>query len=330
MRGVRVYPAIHFGPVAQYVIRRVLLLIPTLLLVALITFVLALSAPGSPFDKNPDKPLSPDDEARLRQTYGLDKPIYEQFAIYIANAARLDFGISIVRHRPVVEIIGDGLPKSAQLGVQAMFVGLLIALPLGIFSALKQNSVIDYLSVGVATVGTTIPSFVIGILLIYVFGVSLHWLPFVGWGESCGPIPSCEVKKMILPTFILALAPAGYLTRITRASMLEAIRQDFVRTARSKGLGEGAVIVGHALRNALIPVVTIIGPATAGLIVGTFFIEYIFSIPGSGREYIRAINSRDYPVIMGTTLLYAFFIAGANLLVDVAYGLVDPRIKVGK
>jgi len=217
-----------------------------------------------------------------------------------------------------------------QLGVQAMFVGLLIALPLGIFSALKQNSLIDYLSVGVATVGTTIPSFVIGILLIYIFGVSLHWVPFVGWGESCGPIPSCEVKKMILPTFILALAPAGYLTRITRASMLEAIRQDFVRTARSKGLGEGAVIVGHALRNALIPVVTIIGPATAGLIVGTFFIEYIFSIPGSGREYIRAINSRDYPVIMGTTLLYAFFIAGANLLVDVAYGLVDPRIKVGK
>jgi oligopeptide transport system permease protein len=211
-----------------------------------------------------------------------------------------------------------------------MFVGLLIALPLGIFSALKQNSPIDYLSVGIATIGTTIPSFVIGILLIYVFGVSLHWLPFVGWGESCGPIPSCEIRKMILPTFILALAPAAYLTRITRASMLEAIRQDFVRTARSKGLRESAVIVGHALRNALIPVVTIIGPATAGLIVGTFFIEYIFSIPGSGREYIRAINSRDYPVIMGTTLLYAFFIAGANLVVDLAYGLVDPRIKVGK
>ena len=211
-----------------------------------------------------------------------------------------------------------------------MVVGLLIALPLGILSALKQNSAIDYFSVGIATIGTTIPSFVIGILLIYIFGVTLHWLPFVGWGDPCGPISSCDVRKMILPTFILALAPAAYLTRITRASMLEAIRQDFVRTARSKGLRESAVIVGHALRNALIPVVTIIGPATAGLIVGTFFIEYIFSIPGSGREYLRAINSRDYPVIMGITLLYAFFIAGANLLVDLAYGIVDPRIKVGK
>jgi oligopeptide transport system permease protein len=316
--------------VVQYAIQRVLLLIPTLLLVALITFVLALSAPGSPFDRNPDKPLSETDMARLNALYGLDKPLHEQFAIYVANAARLDFGQSIVKHRPVVEIIGDGLPKTVQLGVQALLVALLIALPLGIISALHQNSPLDYASLLVATIGTTIPSFVIGILLIYVFGVTLRWVHFIGWGESCGPFPSCDVRLMFLPTVILALAPAAYLMRITRASMLEAIRQDFVRTARAKGLRENTVIVRHALRNALIPVVTIVGPATAGLIVGSFFIEYIFSIPGAGREYLRSINSRDYPVIMATTLLYAFFIAGANLLVDLAYGLVDPRIKVGR
>jgi oligopeptide transport system permease protein len=316
--------------VVQYAIRRVLLLIPTLLLVAFITFVLALSAPGSPFQRNPDKPLSESDQARLNQQYGLDRPIYEQFALYVANAVKLDFGTSLVRHRPVVEIIGDGLPRSIQLGFQAMLLAVVIALPLGIVSALKQNTPVDYFSVLVATIGTTIPSFVIAILLIYIFGVTLKWLPFVGWGEGCGPLPSCDVSKMILPTFILGLGPAAYLTRITRASMLEAIRQDFVRTARAKGLGERAIVVGHALRNALIPVITILGPVTAGLIVGTFFIEYIFSIPGSGREYIRAINARDYPVIMGTTLLFAFFIALANLVVDLTYGFVDPRIKVGK
>ena len=314
----------------RYAARRIMLLIPTLLLVALITFVLAQSAPGSPFDRNPDKPLSFEDQERWKKFYGLDRPLYEQFAIYVANAARLDFGTSIVRHRPVVEIIGDGLPRSAQLGIQATIVAILIAIPLGIVSALRQNSWIDHGSVLLATVGTTIPSFILGILAVYLFGVTLHWLPFVGWGEGCGPLPSCDVKKMLLPTLILALAPAAFLTRITRASMLEAIRQDFVRTARAKGLREQAVIVGHALKNALIPVVTVLGPVTAALVVGTFFVEYVFSIPGSGREYIRAINSRDYPVIMGTTLLFAFFLAFANLVVDLTYGVIDPRIKVGK
>jgi oligopeptide transport system permease protein len=316
--------------VLQYTIRRLLLLIPTLFIVALITFVLAQAAPGSPFDRNPDRPRSDAEIERLNRTYGLDRPIHEQFARYIASAARLDFGESLVRHRPVVEIIGDGLPRSAQLGLQALLLGLIVALPLGIISALRQNTPVDYGSLLLATIGTTIPSFVIGIFFIYIFGVTLRWFPFVGWGDSCGVLPSCDVRKMILPTVILSLGPAAFLTRITRASMLEAIRQDFVRTARAKGLREYAVIVRHALRNALIPVVTILGPAAAALVVGTFFIEYIFSIPGSGREYLRAINSRDYPLIMGTTLLYAFFIAVANLVVDLAYGLVDPRIKVAR
>jgi ABC-type dipeptide/oligopeptide/nickel transport system permease component len=316
--------------VTQYAIRRVLLIIPTLLFVAFLTFVLAQAAPGSPFERNPDKPLPPDVQETLKRKYGLDRPIHEQFAIYVVNAARFDFGDSIVRRRPVVEIIGGGLPRTAQLGIQALLIAIAVAIPLGILSALRQNTVVDYGSLFFATIGTTIPSFVLAIFGIYLFGVALGWIPFVGWGDPCGPLPSCDVRRMILPTVLLAAGPAAFLTRLTRASVLEAIRQDFIRTARSKGLGERAVITIHALRNALIPVVTIIGPVTAGLLVGSFFIETVFNIPGSGREYIRAVNSRDYPVIMATTMLYAFFIVVANLLVDLTYAVVDPRIKVGK
>jgi len=316
--------------VTQYAIRRVLLMIPTLLFVALVTFVLAQAAPGSPFERNPDKPLPPDVARNLAEKYGLNKPVHEQFITYVGNAVRFDFGDSIIRRRAVADIIGDGLPKTAQLGLQALIVALAVAIPLGIVSALRQNTAVDYGSVFFATIGTTIPSFVLAIFGIYLFGVTLGWVPIVGWGNGCGPLPSCDVKRMILPTLLLAAGPAAFLTRLTRASVLEAVRQDFIRTARSKGLHERAVIMVHALRNALIPIVTIIGPVTAGLLVGSFFIEYMFNIPGSGREYIRAINSRDYPVIMGTTLLYAFFIVIANLAVDLTYGVLDPRIKVGK
>jgi oligopeptide transport system permease protein len=306
----------------KYTIRRLLLLIPTMFFVAVIVFFLAHAAPGSPFDAKSvgDKQLPTATIERLENLYGVNRPAGEQFILYLGNVARFDFGNSFRSGRAVSDIIGEEFPVSAQLGVQALILALALSLPLGVISALRQNTLVDYGSLFFATIGTTIPSFVIAIFAIYLFGVTFHLLPFVGWSTP---------QHWILPTVILSLGPMAFLTRITRASMLEAIRQDFVRTARSKGLREGAVIVGHALRNALIPVVTIIGPATAGLIVGTFFIEYVFSIPGSGREYIRAINSRDYPVIMGTTLLYAFFIAAANLVVDIAYGLVDPRIKVG-
>jgi oligopeptide transport system permease protein len=178
---------------------------------------------------------------------------------------------------------------------------------------------VDYVSLLIATIGTTIPGFVTAIFLIYIFGVGLHILPFVGWGSW---------QHMVLPTVVLSLGAGGFMARITRASMLEAIRQDYVRTARSKGLGERGVIVGHALKNALIPVATIIGPATAALITGSFIIETLFNVPGIGRLYIISITARDYPVIMATTLLYAFLIMIANLTVDIIYGTLDPRIKV--
>jgi oligopeptide transport system permease protein len=287
--------------------------------VALITFSLAHAAPGSPFDRNVNRPLPEEMVRRLESFYGVDKPIAEQFVIYIGNLLRGDLGISFTRQRPVADVMAQGLATTAQLGIQALLVALAFSIPLGIISALKQNTPLDYLSLLIATVGTTIPGFVIAIFLIYLFGVTFHLLPFVGWGSW---------QHMVLPTFILALGPGAFLTRITRASMLEAIRQDYVRTARSKGLHERAVIVGHALKNALIPVATIVGPATAGLVTGSFIIEQLFSVPGIGRLYIISINARDYPMIMSTTLLYAFIIMVANLTVDVVYGALDPRIKV--
>jgi oligopeptide transport system permease protein len=297
------------------------LVIPTLFFVALITFALAKAAPGSPFDRNPDKPPKQEVIDRWNKFYGLDRPVHEQFVLYIVNVAKFDFGLSLVRQRPVVEIIGQGFPVTAQLGIQALLLALAVALPLGVISALKQNSLVDYASLFFATVGTTIPSFVMAIFFIYFFALGLRLFPITGWGTP---------QHGVMPTVILALGAAAFLARITRASMLEAIRQDYVRTARSKGLREQSVVVGHVLKNALIPVTTVVGPAAAGLITGSFIIETFFSIPGMGREYVRSILALDYPVIMGTTLLYAFFIVVANLSVDLVYGMLDPRIKVAK
>jgi len=305
----------------QYTIRRLLLIIPTMFFVALITFGLTRASPGSPFDRNENRPLPQARIDRLNRLYGIDRPVDEQFVLFLGNAIRLDFGSSLVKDRQVTDIIGQGLPVTAQLGVQALLLSLAISLPLGVISALKQNSLIDYGSLFFATVGYTIPSFVIAIVLIFVFAVDLRLLPIVGWGD---------VKHMILPTVVLALGPAAFITRITRASMLEAIRQDYVRTARSKGLREQVVIVSHVMKNAMIPVATIVGPATAGLITGSFIVESLFSVPGIGRLYVLSINQSDYPVIMATTLLYAFLIMVANISVDIVYGMLDPRIKLAK
>ena len=312
----------------QYTIRRLLLIIPTMFFVALITFTLSHMAPGSPFDKNENRPMSQETIDRINRTFGLDKPIPEQFVIFLGDAVRLDFGTSLTqRDRSVNEIIGQGLPVTAQLGVQALLLSLAIALPLGVVSAVKQNSAVDYGSLFFATVGYTIPSFVLGIVAIFIFAVYLRWLPIIGWTDSAG---HPDVRHMVLPTVILALGPAAVLTRITRASMLEAIRQDYVRTARSKGLREQVVVVGHVLKNAMIPVATIVGPVTAGLITGSFIVERLFSVPGVGRLYLTSIEGRDYPVIMATTLLYAFLIMIANISVDIVYGVLDPRIKLAK
>ena len=305
-------------------------MVPTLFFIALIIFMLAHVAPGSPFDKNENRPLPEATIARLNSLYGIDKPLPEQFLLYLGNLARFDLGSSLVKDRTVADIIGSEFPVSAQLGIQATLLALSISIPLGVISALKQNTIVDYGSLLFATVGRTIPSFVIGIFAIYIFGVTFKLVPFVGWGNGCGPLPSCDLKRMALPTIILALGEMAFLTRITRASMLEAIRQDYVRTARSKGLREQVVIVSHVVKNAMIPVATVIGPATAGLITGSFIIENLFNVPGLGRDFVLSVNRRDYPLIMGVYMLYASLIVIANLTIDLVYGWLDPRIKLGR
>lgn len=306
----------------KYTVRRVLLIIPTLFFVLLITFILAHAAPGGPWDAKTENKRQLEHIVQLNnQKYGLDKPLHEQFVIYLWNAVRGDFGVSFAfRDRPVIEIIGRGFPVSAQLGIQAMLLAIAISIPLGVISALKQNTAVDYGSLFFATVGVSIPSFVLAVFAIYVFAVQFHLLPVTGWGR---------IENMILPTALLGVGGAAFLTRLTRASMLEVIRQDYVRTARAKGLREQVVIVRHVLKNALIPVATVLGPATAGIITGSFFIEQIFNVPGIGRYFVTSINARDYSMILGIYLLYAFIVTIANLVVDLTYGVLDPRIKVG-
>lgn len=304
-----------------YALRRVVLVVPTLFAVAVMVFVLSRAAPGSPFDRNDNRPLPREAIERLERAYGIDRPLHEQFALFLSGVVRLDLGTSLVRDRSVAEIVGEGLPRSALLGALAMGLALLVALPLGVVSALSHRGLVDRASLLLVTVGTTIPSFVIGIFAIYLFAVHLRVVPIVGWGTP---------QHLILPTIILALGPAAFLTRVVRASMLEALTEEHIRTARAKGLSERVVIVRHALRTALIPAVTVIGPATAALVTGSIVVEGLFSVPGIGRLFLQSIVQRDYPVIMGVYLLYALLIAVANLLVDLAYAALDPRIALAR
>jgi oligopeptide transport system permease protein len=310
--------------VLRYTIRRLLLLVPTLFVVLLVTFTLAHAAPGGPWDKEDARRQTPAVREALDRKYGLDRPLPEQFALYVWNAMHGDFGVSLTfRDREVTQIIGDAWPVSARLGVQAILLALAISIPLGVISALRQNSWVDYGSLLFATAGTSIPSFVLAIFAIYFFALTLGWVPVSGWGGG-------DPQHVLLPTVLLAVGSSAFLTRITRASVLEVIRQDYVRTARAKGLHEQVVIVTHVLRNALIPVVTVLGPSTAFIITGSFFIEYMFSIPGLGRMFVNSIFARDYPLLLGIYLLFALVISLANLSVDLLYGVLDPRVKVSR
>ncbi len=301
----------------KYIIRRVLWMLLTLFVVAFITFVLMHLVPGGPWDR--DKQLPPQVIENLNRKYGLDQPFFVQFKNYIFNAVTGDLGISyIYQDRPVTSIIMKGFPISATLGLTAFLLSLAIGIPLGIAAALKQNSVVDYAAVIFATIFASIPNFVLGILLMIIFAVTLHWLPTSGWGS---------IRQILMPAFALAALPAAYMARITRASMLDVTRQDYVRTARAKGLTERVVLTRHILRNAMIPVVTIAGPELAGLVTGSFIIESLFSVPGIGRLFVQGIFQRDYGLIMGTVLFYAFAIAIINLAVDIIYGMIDPRIR---
>jgi oligopeptide transport system permease protein len=301
----------------KYIIRRLLWGALGLFVVAFITFSLMHLVPGGPWDRA--KELAPQVVENLNKKYGLDKPFIVQFGSYVWNTLHGDLGVSYVyQDRGVTQILMQGLPITATLGITAFILAILIGLPLGLTAALKQNSPIDYASVIFATIFASIPGFVLGIFLIIIFGVTLHWVPTGGWGT---------LKQIVLPAFALAALPAAYMARISRASMLDVVRQDYIRTARAKGLSERVVLVRHTLRNALIPVVTIAGPEFAGLITGSFIIENLFSIPGIGRLFVQGVFQRDYGLIMGTVLLYAFAVAVINLAVDIIYAGIDPRIR---
>lgn len=304
-----------------YILRRIFWMIPVLWLVATVTFVLMHIAPGSPWDARSGasgRDLDSRLEDSFNRQYGLDDPIFVQYLRYLKNAATFDFGESFVKvNKSVVDVIRDGFPYSATIGVLALLIALGIGIPVGVLAASRQNTAVDYISLFVTTISYTLPDFVIAIFLLIIFSVQLGWFPvlFSDW------------RSYILPAFALGTGSAAYIARLTRSSVLEAARMEHVTTARAKGLPTRAVMVRHIVRNGMIPVITVIGPALAGLVTGTIIIESVFAVPGMGRLFIDAINSRDYPVIMGITLFYAFLITLGNLMVDILYGFADPRIR---
>jgi oligopeptide transport system permease protein len=303
--------------VLKYSLNRLFWIVLVLIAVAFITFSLMHLVPGGPWDR--EKELAPQVIENLNKKYGLDQPYFVQFGRYMWNVLQGDLGVSYsYQDRGVTEILLDGLPKTATLGGVAFLIAILIGVPLGMAAALKQNSIIDYVAVFLSTLFASIPGFVLGIFLVLIFSVSLHLLPTGGWGT---------IDHVIMPAFALAALPAAYIARVTRASMLDVLRQDYIRTARAKGLAEYVVLVRHTFRNALIPVMTVLGPELAFLITGSVVIESVFSIPGTGRLFVQGVAQRDYGLIMGTTLFYAFVIAVANYVVDILYGVVDPRIR---
>jgi oligopeptide transport system permease protein len=313
---------------AGYVLNRILWLIPVLLFVSLLTFALMHSVEGGPWDeerKLPDAVVE-----NLNRRYGLDKPVWEQYATFLLDALQGDLGVSYQRQdKPVTEIILTGFKVTAVLGIIALSLATAAGIALGVVSAMHRNRLPDYAGVLLASLGSAIPSFVLGIFLIYVFAIELGWLRTFGWNTREGLIPGWlpPLNQMVLPVVTLAALPAAYLARITRASVLEVLQQDYVRTARAKGLGGAAVLYRHIMRNAAVPILSVLGPMAAALITGSFVIEYMFSVPGVGRLFVQSVNARDYGMIMGTTLFYAAIIVVANLVVDVAYAFFDPRIR---
>jgi ABC-type dipeptide/oligopeptide/nickel transport system permease component len=310
----------------QFIIRRVLWFIPTILAIAAITFVMMNLTPGSPFQPEGANNLRQDVIDQIEKNYGLDKPLPVRFVIYLGNAIRGDFGESYAkRPQKVSDIISRGFPVSLHLGAMALALATVGGLALGILAAVNQNGIIDYLSATFAILMYSVPSFVLGILLLIAFGI---WLPeWTGWrffriGGWDSP------RDWILPTIALGAGPLAQLARYTRSSMIDVIRSDYVRTARAKGLAERKVILKHVMKNALIPVVTLIGPLFAALGTGSFFVEAVFRVPGIGVNFVTSMTAKDHPMIMAIILLYGAFLAVMNLIVDVLYGVIDPRIRL--
>jgi oligopeptide transport system permease protein len=324
---VTAFTSTRTGSLLIFIVRRILWLVPILFFVILITFTLMHLAPGSPWDKAGGRQLSDVVVHNLDARYGLNKPVPEQFVLYLSNVIHFDFGLSYqYQGKTVSGLLLESWPYTATIGVLAFLLIIPVGVGLGVLAALRQNTRIDYLTMGFATVAASFPNFVIGALMVVFFSVLAYkatggdfYLPAAGFALD---------DHLVMPVITLALLPTAYTARLTRASTLETIRQDFVRTAWAKGLTERLVVVRHVLKNSLIPVVTTLGPTFAFLVTGSVIVETVFSIPGIGRAFVVAIESRDYPMILGTTILFSLVIAVANLIVDVAYVFIDPRVRL--
>ena len=305
----------------RYTLYRLLWLVPTLLAMALVTFLVMHATPGSPLDPVAEgaNPLSPEAQKNLAAAYGLDKPLWQQFTIFLAKAVQGDFGQSFVyKTRTVGEILMATFPISLFLGTIALGIAVAGGITLGVLAAVYQNRSWDYLCVSMATLGVSVPNFVLAVFLIVLFSFVIPLFPTGGWGSP---------RDWVLPAVTLALGPLGIIARFTRSSMVEVIRSDYIRTARAKGLAEQPVILKHVFKNALIPVVTLLGPLFAAVGTGSFFVESIFRVPGMGQFFVLSMTGRDYPMIMAVVLIYGAFLALMNLLVDLTYGFIDPRIR---
>lgn len=301
----------------RYIIKRLLMAVVTLWAVITVTFFVMKAVPGDPFAS--EKAVSPAAKAALEAKYGLDKPIMEQYFNYLTGALHFDFGPSLKqRGRDVTTIIVDGMRTSAKLGIIALIMATVSGILLGALAALRRNSVVDKIIMVMTTAFVSMPSFIMGSLLLILFSIKLGWLPANGAAKG----------GLILPVITLALYPMSYITRLTRSSMLDVLGQDYIRTAKAKGVSERNVILKHALKNSLIPVITYFGPELAYIVTGSLVVEQIFAVPGIGRAFVNSITGRDYPLIMGTTIVLAALIVIMNLVSDILYKVVDPRINL--
>jgi dipeptide transport system permease protein len=303
---------------AVYIVKRFFMMIATVLIIATLTFFLMHTIPGSPFDE--ERTSNPTIQANLEKFYKLDQPVAVQYVYYLKSIVTFDFGPSIKKpNESVNSLLARGFPISFELGMVTILVAVISGITLGTFAALRHNGFIDYMAMTFAVVGISVPNFVLATLLIQQVAVTWQLLPPATWSSPL---------HMILPTLALATGPTAIIARLTRASMLEVLTQDYMKMARAKGLTPFRIVFRHALRNALMPVVTIMGTMLAGILTGTFVIEKIFAIPGMGKYFVESINNRDYPVIMGSTVFYSAFLVFMLFLVDIVYGFLDPRIKL--
>lgn len=302
----------------SYILKRIVSSIITLWVIVTVTFILARTIPGGPFDR--EKPLPPEVRKNIEARYNLDKPLWWQYGDYMKNLIKLDLGPSFQQRGTTInDIVNRGFPVSAELGTAAVALSLVFGLIFGIISALKQGKWQDHFTMFISTLGVTIPGFVLATLFIYVFAQKLEIFPIFGWGTP---------KHYVLPAIALGGFSMAFIARLTRSSLLDVVRQDYIRTARAKGLSEVSVIIKHALKNSILPVVTYLGPLVAAVLTGSFVIERIFSIPGLGRAFVDSIGNRDYTAILGVTVFYGLFLIICNLIVDILYALIDPRIKL--